>query len=46
MWLLEISVPPLLEGTGLVFFALGIWLQKRNVNLLTPPRWLRPGGWR
>ncbi|PJJ53092.1 acyltransferase family protein [Hymenobacter chitinivorans] len=43
LWLLEISVPPLLEGTGLVFFALGIWLQKRDVNLLTPPRWLRPG---
>ncbi|UOQ53817.1 acyltransferase family protein [Hymenobacter cellulosivorans] len=43
LWLLEISVPPLLEGTGLVFFALGIWLQKRELNLLTPPRWLRPG---
>ncbi|MCB2406634.1 acyltransferase family protein [Hymenobacter lucidus] len=43
LWLLDISVPPLLEGTGLVFFALGVWLQKRNVNLLTPPQWLRPG---
>ncbi|MCB2378397.1 acyltransferase [Hymenobacter sp. BT635] len=43
LWLLDISVPPLFEGTGLVFFALGIWLQKRDVNLLTPPRWLRPG---
>ncbi|ALD22342.1 hypothetical protein AM218_15410 [Hymenobacter sp. DG25A] len=49
LWLLDIGVPPLFEGTGLLFFALGIWLRKRQVDMLTPPRWFRLGlltaGW-
>ena len=33
------------EGEGLLFFSMGIWMQKTNFNIETPNRWLRPGSW-
>lgn len=35
----------LVEGEGLLFFSLGIWLQKNAFDLSEPPRWLRPSLW-
>ena len=29
-----------IEGEGLLFFSLGIWLAKNNKDLTTPPKWL------
>ncbi|MBC7917067.1 MAG: acyltransferase [Rhodoferax sp.] len=34
-----------IEGEGLLFFALGIWMQKTGFNIATPNRWLRPVPW-
>ncbi len=33
------------EGEGLLFFSLGIWIQKSGFRVLGPPRWLRPLPW-
>jgi len=33
------------EGEGLLFFSLGIWMQKRNFNIQEPNKWLRPLPW-
>lgn len=35
----------LIEGEGLLFFALGVWMQKRSFNIEQPGRWLNPLGW-
>lgn len=35
----------LVEGEGLLFFSLGIWLQKTNYDLQERPRWLHPLLW-
>lgn len=35
----------LFEGEGLLFFSLGIWMQKNKFNIETPNNWLRPGFW-
>jgi hypothetical protein len=35
----------LVEGEGLLFFSLGIWMQKTGFNIQTPNGWLRPLGW-
>lgn len=35
----------LVEGEGLLFFSLGIWIQKTNFNIDTPGKWLKPLGW-
>lgn len=43
LWLADFGLPPLFEGTGLVFFALGVWLYQQQVDVLTPPRWFRGG---
>ncbi|GAB3231849.1 hypothetical protein GCM10027346_18620 [Hymenobacter seoulensis] len=43
MWLMEFGIPPFFEGTGLVFFALGVLLRKRETDVLTPPRWFKAG---
>ncbi|MCR5888425.1 acyltransferase [Hymenobacter sp. J193] len=43
LWFTEFGIPPLFEGTGLVFFALGVWLRKTEFNVLAPPRWFRLG---
>lgn len=42
LWVLDMGLP-LLEGTGLLFFALGVWLRQREFDVLRPPRWCRPG---
>ncbi|TGD81761.1 acyltransferase family protein [Hymenobacter wooponensis] len=44
LWMFEISFPPIIEGTGLLFFALGVWLHKREIDVLTPPQWFKTGG--
>lgn len=31
------------EGQGLLFFSLGVWLQKKNISLEKKPRWLSVG---
>jgi fucose 4-O-acetylase-like acetyltransferase len=41
IWTLDIGF--IIEGTGLLFFALGVWLRRREVDVLTPPRWFRVG---
>jgi fucose 4-O-acetylase-like acetyltransferase len=35
----------LIEGEGLLFFSLGVWMQKTNFNIESPRRWLNPIGW-
>jgi fucose 4-O-acetylase-like acetyltransferase len=40
LWLLDINLL-LLEGTGLLFFGLGVWLRRRNQEVLLQPRWFR-----
>jgi fucose 4-O-acetylase-like acetyltransferase len=35
----------LFEGEGLLFFALGVWIQKTNFSIEQPRRWLHPAGW-
>jgi fucose 4-O-acetylase-like acetyltransferase len=43
-WLSEFQFI-LFEGEGLLFFSLGIWVQKRNFNLSKPNKWLNPLPW-
>ncbi len=43
-WLSDISFI-LFEGEGLLFFSLGIWLQKRDFNIKDPNKWLQPLPW-
>lgn len=33
------------EGEGLLFFSLGVWMQKSKFNIDAPARWLRPLWW-
>lgn len=40
LWLTDFNVL-LFEGTGLLFFALGVWLRRRNAEVLLQPRWFR-----
>ena len=35
----------LIEGEGLLFFSLGIWIQKTNFNIDEPNKWLQPKFW-
>jgi fucose 4-O-acetylase-like acetyltransferase len=42
MWFSLINVP-LLDGRGLFYFSLGIWLQKTNFPLEKKPRWFSVG---
>ncbi len=35
----------LIEGEGLLFFSLGVWMQKSNFSIDVPSRWLRPLYW-
>lgn len=35
----------LFEGEGLLFFSLGVWIQKNNFSIQSPPNWLNPVGW-
>jgi len=43
-WLSEIGFL-FVEGEGLLFFSLGIWLQKKDFNIQAPNKWLRPVPW-
>lgn len=44
LWLITFGFI-LVEGEGLLFFALGIWMQKTSFNIDTPGKWLKPGAW-
>lgn len=33
------------EGEGLLFFSLGVWMQKNDFPIDSPKRWLRPLAW-
>jgi len=33
------------EGEGLLFFSIGVWMQKTNFNIENPKPWLKPLGW-
>jgi len=33
------------EGEGLLFFALGVWIQKAGFSIESPRPWLNPTGW-
>jgi fucose 4-O-acetylase-like acetyltransferase len=35
----------LIEGEGLLFFSVGVWIQKSNFSIETPSQWLRPLNW-
>lgn len=35
----------LIEGEGLLFFSLGIWMQKSQFNIDIPARWMNPVVW-
>ncbi|MEO6537170.1 MAG: acyltransferase [Ferruginibacter sp.] len=35
----------LVEGEGLLFFSVGVWMQKTNFNIDNPPTWLKPKYW-
>ena len=35
----------IIEGEGLLFFSVGVWLQKSNVSLQSTNKWLRPLPW-
>jgi fucose 4-O-acetylase-like acetyltransferase len=35
----------LIEGEGLLFFSMGIWMQKTNFDIDTPNKWLNPKLW-
>ncbi|MCC3151878.1 acyltransferase [Hymenobacter sp. BT770] len=42
LWFFMVPLP-LVEGEGLLFFGLGVWLALRDKNVLAPPAWFRPG---
>ncbi len=44
MWLSTTGLV-LVEGEGLLFFSLGIWMQKREWDIDRPKRWLAPAAW-
>lgn len=44
LWLGDIGLP-FMEGEGMLFFALGVWLCKAGVDVQVPPPWLRPWRW-
>ncbi len=35
----------IIEGEGLLFFSLGVWMQKTNFNIDEPNKWLQPKIW-
>lgn len=44
LWLASFDVI-LLEGEGLLFFSLGVWIQKTGFCIESPKPWLNPIGW-
>jgi len=43
-WLMNMGTP-LVEGEGLLFFSLGILIQKKKLNIQSPDKWLQPIPW-
>ena len=43
-WLLSVHLY-FIESEGLLFFCMGVWLQKSGFNIEHPGRWLQPGWW-
>ncbi|MBO2010446.1 acyltransferase family protein [Hymenobacter negativus] len=41
LWFFMVPLP-LVEGDGLLFFGLGMWLALRHQEVLVPPHWFRP----
>jgi len=35
----------LFEGEGLLFFSLGVWIQKTDFSIVSPGKWLQPRWW-
>lgn len=44
IWLINFALP-LVDSEGLLFFTLGIYIQKNGFNIEKPPDWLRPRIW-
>jgi fucose 4-O-acetylase-like acetyltransferase len=44
LWLTNFGIP-FFEGEGLLFFSLGIWMQKTGYNIQSPNKWLKPLPW-
>jgi fucose 4-O-acetylase-like acetyltransferase len=44
MWLGSVNLF-FVEGEGLLFFSLGIWIQKSGFSIEMPNRWLKPSVW-
>ena len=44
LWIATFGTP-FFEGEGLLFFSLGIWMQKTNFNIQFPNKWLKPLPW-
>ena len=43
LWVVEPVLGPLAEGSGLLFFGLGVWLRRHGVEVLLQPRWFHLG---
>jgi len=43
-WLATFDIV-LVEGEGLLFFSLGVWIQKTDFSIESPKPWLNPIGW-
>lgn len=44
MWLGTMNFG-LIDGEGLLFFSIGVWIQKNGFDIEKPNRWLRPVAW-
>lgn len=44
LWMAGINIL-FIEGEGLLFFSLGIWMQRTGFDIDTPGRWLHPAVW-
>lgn len=44
LWLLTFGIG-IIEGEGLFFFSLGVWMQKYGFDIDTPKRWWKPLPW-
>lgn len=44
LWLMTLNLI-VIEGEGLLFFSLGVWIRKSGFNIEKPSRWLKPAIW-
>ena len=44
LWLINFGTP-IVEGEGLLFFSLGVWMQKTGFDIQSPNKWLKPLPW-